>query len=398
MATVHIIGAGISGLSAALALSEAHVPVKLYEASAHAGGRCRSSQARGFGRIDHGLHLFSGAAHELWRFIDRIGSRERFVKLAGPWRVHDGAQDHAFGWRHLPALPLGDAVRLVTGLLGDGQRPFDQLIDEQSPFHDLWLAPLARLALLHPNASISQARALLGRQLRRGAGSFYMARDSLQESFIEPALQQLEYQGGSIYFGQALQAVRSSTDGVSHLQFARKSLPLTANDVVVVATPAPQAKALLQLPWALEQQSSITLHFAVTHREAPCTVRLLTQQGADLVRYDADAMRVTIRHANHAWHGDDALLAARLWRRLQTLHPYLRATALPDWSIWREKRAGHVPTLMPQPPIALPPRLLLAGDWVVSHRPPSLEHAAASGHRAAQHALALLGRQPLRQQ
>ena len=40
--TVHIIGAGISGLAAAVRLANANYKVHLHEATQQAGGRCRS--------------------------------------------------------------------------------------------------------------------------------------------------------------------------------------------------------------------------------------------------------------------------------------------------------------------------------------------------------------------
>ncbi|MGY6568488.1 MAG: NAD(P)-binding protein, partial [Salinarimonas sp.] len=39
---VHIVGAGIAGLSAAIAATEAGRAVHLYEAAPQAGGRCRT--------------------------------------------------------------------------------------------------------------------------------------------------------------------------------------------------------------------------------------------------------------------------------------------------------------------------------------------------------------------
>ncbi|HEY7973696.1 MAG TPA: NAD(P)-binding protein, partial [Xanthobacteraceae bacterium] len=40
--TVHIIGAGLAGLAAAVRLTGRGVPVTLHEAANHAGGRCRT--------------------------------------------------------------------------------------------------------------------------------------------------------------------------------------------------------------------------------------------------------------------------------------------------------------------------------------------------------------------
>ncbi|MGB7276364.1 MAG: NAD(P)-binding protein, partial [Pseudolabrys sp.] len=40
--TVHIIGAGLAGLAAAVRLTQSHRAVTVHEATAYAGGRCRS--------------------------------------------------------------------------------------------------------------------------------------------------------------------------------------------------------------------------------------------------------------------------------------------------------------------------------------------------------------------
>jgi hypothetical protein len=399
MATVHIIGSGISGLAAATALSAAHIPVKLYEAAAHAGGRCRSSTDRELGRIDHGLHLFSGAARELWRFIDRIDSRAHFMPLPAPWRVHDGQEELSLGGGALPTVPLADIARLVTALAVPGGQRLGDHLPEESPLYDQLLVPLARLGLHRPphEASARQLRALLARQLRRGGAHWFTARDSLQESFIAPALAAIDYQGGSVYFGQALTGLIHDETGVRQLNFARKKLLLDAEDVVILATPAPVSKHMLPtLAIPPAQHTSITLHFAADHREPVGTLRVLTRQPTDLLRYDAGAIRAMLRLANHVWHSDDTLLAARVWRCIRQLHPYLPADPL--WAIRREKRAGHVPLDAKLPAPTLPPRLLLAGDWLDATQPATLEAAAASGHHAAEAAAMLLGRHPLRQQ
>jgi len=55
---VHIVGAGLAGLSAATDLAAKGYPVSLYEATAQAGGRCRSYFDEHLGRtIDNGNHM-----------------------------------------------------------------------------------------------------------------------------------------------------------------------------------------------------------------------------------------------------------------------------------------------------------------------------------------------------
>src|SRR5262245_24333761 len=55
---IHIIGAGMAGLSAALQLALAGEKITVYEAAPFAGGRCRSFYDREIDcRIDNGNHL-----------------------------------------------------------------------------------------------------------------------------------------------------------------------------------------------------------------------------------------------------------------------------------------------------------------------------------------------------
>lgn len=401
MATVHVIGAGISGLAAATALAERGVPVKLYEAASSAGGRTRSSTDRTLGPIDHGLHIFSGAAQELQRFIARVGAKDRFTRLPAHlplWNGADGSQHRLSLRAPLPNASLADMAMLAGHVLhAPPAMMAHELLPEHSPLLDGWLSPLARLALTSAahDLPVRSLRRFLRQQLGRGMGTLYMAKQSLGHAFIEPALQQLEYQGGSVYFGQALKSVSFGDDGPQALTFARKKLELMPGDVLILATPPAVAQSILPaLAVPEDTHCAITLHYAVAHREAEGSVRVLANAPADLLRYDAGCIRASLRLADHAWHGDEAMLAARVWHMLQKLHPYLAGHDLPHYASWREKRAGHVLQPAPLPAPALPPRTLLAGDWLDATRPGTLDGAAGSGHRAAAQALALLGKFP----
>ena len=56
--TVHVVGAGLAGLSAAVALAERGARVVVHEAAKQAGGRCRSYYDPTLGlTIDNGNHL-----------------------------------------------------------------------------------------------------------------------------------------------------------------------------------------------------------------------------------------------------------------------------------------------------------------------------------------------------
>ncbi len=392
MATVHIIGAGISGLAAATKLAAAHVPVKLHEGSASAGGRCRSSSDASLGSYDHGLHIFSGAAHELQKFICRIESKDQFMRVASSVTITDGKTGEHWRlspWRPIMAAPLVDHIQLISSMVMASDRPIEHAVSDMSPLQDAALAPLSRLALTQPAhaATTKQMQRLLRRQLRRGGGKFYMAKDSLSHALITPALSMLEYLGGSVYFGQSLKSY-DATRG--ELNFVRKKLMLDPDDVVIIATPAHAAKALLpELAVPSKQHSAITLHYKAAHGEPVGSVRILTNAACDLLRYDDGIIRAELRLADHAWANDEKALAAWVFKQIQKIHPELEMGA---WAIWREKRAGHVPQKTKCPSPALPARCFLAGDWLDATQPGTLEGAARAGHKAARQALALIGK------
>ena len=73
---VHVVGAGIAGLSAAVRLVDAGREVIVHEAASFAGGRCRSYLDPTLGLvIDNGNHLLLSGNHEALDYLDRIGAR-----------------------------------------------------------------------------------------------------------------------------------------------------------------------------------------------------------------------------------------------------------------------------------------------------------------------------------
>lgn len=366
MATVHIIGGGVSGLAAATQLAAAHIPVKLYEATAHAGGRARSSMDAELGTIDHGLHFIHGSARETLTYLERIGASDRVQKIAHP----------------LPPTraPIVDYLALADALLArDGHietHDDNYLMDE-------WLPRIARLLLHTPLDKLSSRAAR--NALLRTRRTCLIAKHSLSETFISPALDHLDYHGGSVYFSHALSKLERNGERIGSLTFARKKIPLMEDDILILATPPAFTQSLLpNISVPTSTHASITIHYEIAHREATHSITAPIHAPIDLLRYEPNRISAMIRVADAQWHSEPELLAHRIWRWLQTYHPYLQSAAQPTHAIWREKRAGHRLTPHPQLDLSnLPPRVLIAGDWTVNHAPSSIETAILSGHHAA---------------
>lgn len=382
---VHIIGAGISGLAAATQLADAHVPVTLYEATANAGGRARSSTDATLGVMDHGLHLIRGDSDALFAYLSRISARDRLREIDSPIE--------------LPAAPIADYIEAWRSL-SQSHGLAEAGIGEDNHLRDGVLSRLSRV-LLHtelPQLAAVSSRAELRSQMRRQ--KWLVPEISLNDSFITPALEYLEYTGAAVYYGHALNGLQRSGDAVSGLNFARKKVALNEDDVLIFATPSAVTQAMLPMVRVSgEAHASITIHYACAHREPVGSYALAGDAVFDVVRYGEERISVMIRVADGQWSSEAELLAHRCWRQLQAMHPYLKREAMPDYAIWREKRAGHV--LTPDRTVTLdglPPRVLVAGDWLSSHAPATLNAAAKSGHDAADAALALLPRKRSREQ
>ena len=169
----HIIGAGISGLSAAVRLANANYRVHVHEATQQAGGRCRSYfDAATNLTIDNGNHLLlSGNRHAL-AYARSIGTE---AGLVGPKRAQFPFVDITTGQRW--QLDLGDG-RLPLWVFDEARRvPDTELLDYLALAPLIWAGtgqagrrrhPLRRHAV--PAAGAAAAAGRAQRRSARGLG------------------------------------------------------------------------------------------------------------------------------------------------------------------------------------------------------------------------------------
>ena len=123
MSKIHIIGAGLAGLSAAIAATGAGRQVTVYEATAMGGGRCRSYYDPELEiNLDNGNHMMLSGNLSTLKYIDAIGARDR---IRGPGKpvfpfldvrtavLNDTLED-AFRQRHPGFRPANDDRRLTA--------------------------------------------------------------------------------------------------------------------------------------------------------------------------------------------------------------------------------------------------------------------------------------------
>ncbi|HXZ45188.1 MAG TPA: FAD-dependent oxidoreductase, partial [Pseudolabrys sp.] len=162
--TVHIIGAGLAGLAAAVRLAGSGRAVAVHEATTQAGGRCRSYHDQGTGMlIDNGVHLLLSGNRAVLSFVDAIGSRAGlhgppeaefpFIDLANgeQWTLRFG--DGRFPWwlfdkeRRVPQTAVVDYLPLVRLAWTSSDRPIGQVMNCTGPIYNRLLEPLLLAAL-----------------------------------------------------------------------------------------------------------------------------------------------------------------------------------------------------------------------------------------------------------
>ncbi len=420
MAVVHVVGAGLAGLAAAIRLLELGRPVVLYEAAQQAGGRCRSYPDRTLGRvIDNGNHLLLSGNLCTLRYLEAIGaadalsgppepcfpffdlvSGERWVVRPNRGRIPLWLLQPA---RRIPGTRLGDylgAWRLARA--GPGQTVTDCL-DAHGPLWRRFWDPLARAVLNTPpeQGSARLLWAALRESFARGGAACrpLIARTSLTASLIDPALQRLAAGGAAVAFGHRLRAVLRQDGRACSLDFGQRRVELAAGDQVVLALPPAQTGALLpEIAVPEASHAIVNGHFRLA---APVRLpeggQLLGLIGgtAEWLFLRDELVSLTASAADALADQPSEVIAARFWADTAAALD-LPATPQPPVRIVKERRATFAQT-----PAAVARRpgtetalanLYLAGDWTATGLPATIESAVRSGQRAAQRAAGASGR------
>ncbi len=409
---VHIIGAGISGLSAAVRLVNAGFNVHLHEATQQAGGRCRSYfDAATNLTIDNGNHLLlSGNRHAL-AYARSIGTE---AGLVGPKRAQFPFVDLATGqrwqldlgesrlplWvfdesRRVPDTGLRDYLALMPLIWAAQSKLVGDAIPCEGTLYHRLVQPLllAALNVDPPEGSAGLAGAVVRETLLAGGQACrpLIARDGLSAVLVEPAVKLLQDKGASVQFGHELREFGLSQAGISELKFGGDGVALGPDDVVILAVPPRPAASLLPgLKTPTKFRAIVNAHFRF---DPPADMPPLTGVVGGLVEWlfaFPQRLSVTISNGDRLVDMPREELALAIWRDVCKAGG-VRGD-LPPWQIVRERRATFEATpeqnaLRPGATTAWK-NLFLAGDWTDTGLPATIEGSVRSGNRAADLVLA----------
>ena len=410
---VHVIGAGISGLSAAVRLANANFKVHVHEATQQAGGRCRSYfDAATQLTIDNGNHLLLSGNRHAVAYARSIGTEAGLIgpqraefsfidlKTAQRWQL-DLGESRIPGWlfdkaRRVPDTGVLDYVALAplvfarqTTLVGDAIRC-------KGTLYDRLVQPLllAALNVDPPEGSAGLAGAVVRETLLAGGPACrpLIARDGLSAVLVDPAVEMLRAKGAGIYFGHELRGFAMAGDRISELRFGDDIVAIEPGDGVVMAIPPRPAAVLLPgLKTPSKFRAIVNAHFRF---DPPSNMPPLIGVVGGLVEWlfaFPQRLSVTISNGDRLVDMPRNELAQALWRDICKVAGV--QGDLPPWQIVRERRATFEATpeqnaLRPGPVTAWK-NLFLAGDWTDTGLPATIEGSVRSGDRAADLVLAM---------
>lgn len=422
--TVAIIGGGYAGMAAAVELARAGIGVEVFEATDELGGRARRVGAQGT-VLDNGLHILVGAYRETLRLLSLVthaSDPALLRRIPLELEIHDRF--------HLKAGPMGYPMNLALALLrakGLGLRDkfsiamllqrlkasryklnedvcVEQLLRAQHQSDRanryLWY-PLCTAAL---NTSPGDASAQVFVNVLRDTFStpghnsdLLLPVTDLSTLFPVRAARFVQAHGSGVHLGTRVTSVRCAGADFD-LQFREHTRRYSR--VVVAVAPQHVTGLMSDLPDVGNLRAALSrfdyrpiysvyfgyppdtrLPKAMLGLEATFT-QWIFDRGQLCGQHGVIGVVISASGAHQEISQDD--LAARVDGELRTAFPQLPR---PHWyQVIAEKRATFACTPRLKRPSATcsVPGLFLAGDYLDSEYPATLEAAVRSGVRAAQ--------------
>ena len=404
---VHVVGAGLAGLSAAVDLASRGVGVTVHEATQQAGGRCRSYFDSTLGMdIDNGNHLVLSGNRATMAYLDTVGARDRlatsssasfpFVDLATRERWTLRANDGPIPWwvlkrdRRTPGARVSEYFALAKLLRPRAGATIGQTITCAGPLYERLIEPFLTSALNieAPEGSAALAAAVIRETLAAG-GRYYhplIARDGLSVAFVDPAIRYIEKRGGSVNFGRRLRGLTLGAGQATSLDFGDTSIALAPGEGIILAVPPQAASAIVPgLTTPTRFRAIVNAHYRIDPPAGlPPMIGIIHGLAQWLFAFPG-RLSVTISAADHLLENSREELAERIWRDVAAVAEI--AAPMPPWQIVRERRATFAASPeeeMKRPPAATAwTNLCLAGDWTRTGLPATIEGAIRSGSTAA---------------
>jgi squalene-associated FAD-dependent desaturase len=419
---VAVIGAGFAGVSAAVRLARGGARVLVLEAKARLGGRATSFVDRESGvLVDNGQHVLLGCYRETFAFlreigaadrvalqaqlavtmIDRAGRRSRLAcpPLPPPLHLLAGVLEwDALSWPdRLSVLGLGRAIR--HQLASPGETVENWLIrnGQTARVRELFWDPLALAALNQPpdRAAAPVFARVLAEMFSSDprAAAIALPVVPLHAMYAEPARVYLDAHGALVRTGaparvvvedEAVVAVEAGGERWAVTRVV-STVPWFAFGELFAHMPASLA-SIAERARSLESSPIVTVNLWFDRPVVDEPFIGLPGRAMQWAFDRGSYVSLVSSGADEILRKTNDELVAMAHGELMDAMPATRAATLVRGGVIREPRATFslAPGQPARPSTATPVRgLYLAGDWIDTGLPATIESAVRSGHRAA---------------
>ena len=436
---VVVIGAGFAGLSAAVELTRRGARVLVLEARPGLGGRASAFVDPETGEtVDNGQHVLIGCYDETFRFLRAIGTERlvhlddrleiEFVDLGGvrtrlrtaslppPWHLVAGlVRWPALSWRdRVAALRLGRALGRTRPPAASEGETVDAWLErhgQTARLREMLWEPLA-VAALNQSPAVAAAPTFLTVVRRMFNGSrrdaaIGLPRVPLVDLYARPAAEWITARGGHVRANVPARVVFDGTT-LSHVDVRGErieagivvcTVPWYALERTLSPAPAALAGTIARAS-AMASSPIVTVNLWFDTAVTPVPFVGLPGRAMQWVFDKRQAFGESASHLSLVSSGAEAIVAAsnadlieRALEEVRSALPAARRAEVRRATVVRERRATF--SLAPGQPtrpetVTAVRGLLLAGDWIDTGLPATIESAVVSGHRAAALAAASL--------
>ncbi len=419
MPTIHVVGAGISGLAAAIRAARSGFRTIVYEAAGHAGGRARSLYDEKLGCVvDNGNHLLLGANKSTMTYLSEIKAEDPIkeirpavfpfldVKTGECWRIQPGRAIPPT-WlfcrsRRVPNTRALEYFNQTNKLRVSGK--LDTVAHAVGPdselFEKLW-QPICKAAL-NTDAFEASAR-LLWHVVRetflkgeKACRPWYFHK-GLDLALIKPAVNSLHNQGVQVHFKTRLRLINVDFKRVTALSFSKGTVAIEKDDAVILALPPDACNQIWPTAGApAEARTILNAHFLLDKPiKLPWNLPFigLINTEAQWVFVRDNILSLTVSAANDFANCPNQEIAGKLWKEVGMAIKHAPID-LPPWRIIKERRGTFAQTPAQTnervPTLTSLRNLFLAGDWTDTGMPATIDGSITSGFMASEKAKAVI--------
>jgi zeta-carotene desaturase len=440
--SVIVVGGGVAGMSAACALAECGLSIRLVERRGYLGGRASSYRHPGVDEvIDNCQHVLFGCCTNLIGFYRRIGVEQKIHWTRNMTMIEPGGQRSVLGpsWLPAPLHGLPSLLRAKAFTREDKKaimRAFSTVLRTHPKDCSMqsWLRQNGqtagainrfwRLVIASAlNADLDEIALPYAAKVIRElflnsaeAGAMGMSTVPLSDLYAGAA-QFLRGRGGEVVFNAGVESAQWDEE-TSQWTLATRAGALAADYLVLAVPFEAMAKLLPQMPPAdgvealaqkieqhvhgpicsvhlwFDRQVTELDHAVLLDREIHWMYNKSRLQPVREARGSYLELVVSASHKFAALTREEAIDLAL--RELGEFFPAVKEAKLEKAALVKEVRATFgvppgIDRFRPDAESAPWPNCVLAGDWTSTGWPSTMESAARSGHLAAEAICAAIG-------